>query len=60
MEGYYPLSAYYPLLEILVLCFNAILFVLLAFLILRDWRKHRTRWGGRLYPASIFALALFF
>ncbi|HWR52256.1 MAG TPA: histidine kinase, partial [Bryobacteraceae bacterium] len=46
--------------EILVLCFNAILFVLLAFLILRDWRKHRTRWGGRLYPASIFALALFF
>jgi hypothetical protein len=60
VEGYYPLSAYYPLLEILVLCFNAILFVLLSFLILRDFRGRRTRWGGYLYPAVIFTLAALF
>ncbi len=60
MEGYYPLSAYYPVLEILVLSFNAILFVLLSVLLLRARRERRPYWGGALYPAIVFALAVFF
>lgn len=60
MEGYYPVVAYYPLLEILILCFNSIVFVLLSFLILRDFRQRGARWGGYLYPASVFTLAVFF
>ncbi len=60
MTGYYPLNAYFPLLEILVLSFNAILFVLLSFLLLRGARKRRIRWGGVPYLASVLTLAVFF
>ncbi len=60
MEGYYPLRAYYPLFEIVVVSFNAILFVLLSFLLLRARRERRPNWGGNLYPAIVIALAALF
>lgn len=60
MKGYYPISAYYPVAEILTLSFNAIVFVLLSFLVLRDGRNRRSRWGGYLYPAAVVTLAVLF
>ncbi len=60
ITGYYPLSAYYPLIEILVCAFNAILFILLSYLCLRDYDKRRTRWGGRLYAYVVVACAVLF
>jgi signal transduction histidine kinase len=60
MTGYYPLPAYYPLVEILILSFNAILFVLLSVLLFRELHTRRERWGGYLYPASVCTLTVLF
>jgi anti-sigma regulatory factor (Ser/Thr protein kinase) len=53
-------SAYYPLVQILLSSFNAILFVLLSYLTLRDSRPRNSRWGGYLYPGIVVALAVLF
>lgn len=60
MPRYYPWFAYVPLLELLLCCFNAILFLLLSFLCLRDFRGRRTQWGGYLFPAILVVFALLF
>lgn len=60
MPRYYPVSAYYPLAQILLSSFNAILFVLLSYLTLRDPRPRGSRWGGYLYPGITITLAVLF
>ena len=60
MPGYYPWLAYYPLLEMLLCSFNAILFILLSFLCLRDYRGRQTQWGGYIYPAILLVFAVLF
>ncbi len=60
MPRYYPWLAYVPLLELLVCCFNAILFVLMAFLSLSDFRGRRNQWGGYLFPGILLAFAFQF
>ncbi len=60
MPRYYPLSAHYPLLELLVCVFNAILFTLLSFYYLRDYRKRSTGWGGYLYAHIVVLCAVLF
>jgi len=57
---YYPWLAYYPLLEMLLCSFNAILFILLSFLCLRDYRGRRTQWGGYIYPSILVVFAVLF
>ena len=45
----------------MLLCsFNAILFTLLSFLCLRDYRGRRTQWGGYIYPSIIVVFAVLF
>ncbi len=60
MPRYYPWLAYYPLLEMLLCSFNAILFTLLSFLCLRDFRGRRTQWGGYIYPSILVVFAVLF
>ncbi len=60
MPRYYPLNAYYPLIEMLVSCFNAILFALLTWFCFQDYRKRRTLWGGRLFILTVASLAVLF
>jgi signal transduction histidine kinase len=51
-------SRYYYLALDLLYCFNAILFVPMAFLSLQQYRKRRTRWGGIAYVALVNILAV--
>jgi len=57
---YYPLAAYFPLVEMLVCAFNAILFILLAWYSIRDYRRRRTHWGGYLYACLVVLVAIMF
>jgi len=60
VPGYYPWIAYYPLVEMLLCSFNAIVFTLLSFLCLRDFRGRRTQWGGYIYPSILVVFAVLF
>lgn len=58
MNRHFPLIVYFPLLKLLLCSFNAILFVLLSFLHVRDRRSRRTQWGGDIYTAAVVACAV--
>ena len=60
MPRYYNWIAYVPLLELLICCFNAILFILLSFLCLSDFRGRRNQWGGYLFPGILVVFAFLF
>ena len=60
MPHYYPLIAYYPLLEIMVCAFNVVLFALLSFYCIRDYRRQKTEWGGYIYAYVVVTCAVLF
>ena len=60
LPKYYPLPAYVPLIEMLVCAFNAILFTLLFWYSVRDYRRRRTGWGGYLYTYVVVLVAALF
>jgi len=57
---YYPLVAYYPLVEIMVCAFNVVLFALLSFYCIRDYRRQKTEWGGYIYAYLVVVCGLLF
>lgn len=60
LPTFYPLIAYYPLLEIMVCAFNVVLFVLLSYYCIRDYRNRKTKWGGYLYAWVVVLCAILF
>ncbi len=60
LARYYPLIAYTPLIELLVCAFNAILFVLVSFYCVRDYRRRGTQWGAYIYAYVVVLCALLF
>ena len=58
--SYYPLAAYLPLAVMLVCAFNAVLFILLSWYSIRDYRKRRIGWGGYCYPSVVVLCAILF
>ena len=58
--GYYPLTAYVPLLEMVACSFNAIVFTLVSFYSIRDYKRRKTRWGGFLFTYVVVLCAVLF
>ena len=58
MAGEQALGRSFYLLLTLVRSLDAISFVLLSFLCIRDYRVRRTRWGGGAYCALMVAYAI--